>query len=56
MAVNKLISMVRCHLSRSVSVAMNPGTDHPALLTSTSIPPHASTARPIAISAPVRGR
>ena len=33
--------MVRCHLSRSVSVAMNPGTLQPALLTSTSRPPHA---------------
>src|SRR5262249_3922373 len=38
-AVKRLISMVRCHLSRSVSVAMNPGTLHPALFTRTSMPP-----------------
>src|SRR5437588_801184 len=51
-AEKKLTSIVRCHLSRSVSVAMKPGTDQPALFTRTSIPPHACTARPTARSAP----
>src|SRR5947208_10816935 len=44
-AENRFTSIVFCHRARSVSSARKAGSLQPALLTSTSIPPHSSTSR-----------